>query len=98
MPALAVTLDLPCRPSYRAVPGPERPQCGQSSRTGGRVVVWQAAPRPEWVLAVNSGLIEPIADEAAQPLARDGLLREALARDGSAGAGLEAFGGEQFLE
>jgi hypothetical protein len=61
-------------------------------------VAWQPAPRPEWVVAVNSGLIEPITDEAAQPLDRDGLLREALARDGSAGAGLEAFGRDDFLE
>src|SRR5262249_55563807 len=35
---------------------------------------------------------------AAQPLDRDGLLREALARDGSAGAGIEAFGRDDFLE
>ena len=61
-------------------------------------MVWEPAPRPEWVTAVNAGLIEPIADEAAQPLAREGLLREALARDGNEGAGMDAFGGDDFVE
>jgi len=61
-------------------------------------MAWQAPPRPEWVRAVNAGRIEPIADEARQPLERDALLGEALARSGQAGAGLAAFGDDGFLE
>lgn len=58
---------------------------------------WDPGPRPEWVLAVNRGEIEPVADEAARPLTRDAVLGEALALDGTDG-GLAAFGDERFLE
>src|SRR5439155_10450068 len=46
---------------------------------------------------VNRGPVEPITDEAARPLDRDGLLREALALDGRDVA-LGAFGDDAFLE
>lgn len=46
--------------------------------------------------AVNAGLVEPIADEAARPFTRDAILGEALARDGS--DDMSAFGDDWFLE
>lgn len=58
---------------------------------------WVAGSRPAWVDAVNRGDVEPIADEAARPLDRDGLLAEALALDGTDG-GWAAFGDERFVE
>src|SRR4051812_24292695 len=58
---------------------------------------WDPSTRPEWVQAVNRGLVEPITDEAARPLDRDGLLGEALALDGT-DAGRGAFGDDAFLE
>jgi hypothetical protein len=59
-------------------------------------VAWQPAPRPEWVVAVNRGDVEPIADEAARPFTPASLLGEALALDGS--DDLAAFGDDAFLE
>ena len=57
---------------------------------------WQPSPRPDWVLAVNRGEIEPIAHEASRPLDRDGLLADALAVQGA--EGMAAFGDDRFLE
>ncbi len=45
---------------------------------------WQPPARPDWVRAINAGEIAPIAEEAALPLERDGLVREAAARQGCA--------------
>ena len=65
---------------------------------------WDPGPRPEWVEAVNAGLIVPIAMEAELPLDRDALVSEALARQGRSGDGvgsLTAPGpgtGDDFLE
>jgi hypothetical protein len=65
---------------------------------------WDPGPRPEWVEAVNAGLILPILSEAEQPLDRDGLIAEALARQGRAGEGIEALcapgpgTGDDFVE
>jgi hypothetical protein len=65
---------------------------------------WDPGPRPEWVEAVNAGLVLPIAVEAALPLNRDGLIGEALARQGRANEGIAALcapgpgTGEDFLE
>src|SRR5690606_2359458 len=66
-------------------------------------VPWQPPPRPEWVEAVNSGLIVPMTEEASRPLSRDDLLGEARARLGLdvAGSGqalVADFGSEDFLE
>jgi hypothetical protein len=60
-------------------------------------MAWVPGPRPAWVEAVNRGDVEPIADEAARPLDRDGLLGEALALDGS-DDGMGAFGDDRFVE
>lgn len=77
---------------------------------GGSVVSWAMAttwnpgPRPEWVEAVNAGLIVPIAVEAELPLSREGLIGEALARQGRADEGIAALcapgpgTGDDFLE
>ena len=65
---------------------------------------WAPGPRPGWVEAVNAGLVLPIAAEAALPLDRDGLIGEALARQGRADEGIAALcasgpgTGEDFLE
>ena len=65
---------------------------------------WDPGPRPDWVTAVNDGLIVPIAVEAELPLDRDALIGEALARQGRAGEGIGALiapgpgTGEDFLE
>ncbi|CAM8652086.1 Sulfotransferase family [Acidimicrobiia bacterium] len=65
---------------------------------------WDPGPRPEWVEAVNAGLIVPIAIEAELPLDRDALLAEALVRQGRSGDGVGALTapgpgtGEDFLE
>lgn len=58
---------------------------------------WDPGPRPEWVLAVNRGDVEPITEEASRPFTRDAVLAEALALDGT-DEGLAAFGDERFLE
>ena len=66
--------------------------------------IWNPGQRPEWVDAVNAGLVLPIAAEAALPLDRDDLLGEALARQGRANEDKAAFcapgpgTGEDFLE
>ena len=65
---------------------------------------WDPGPRPEWVEAVNAGLIVPIAMEAELPLERDALISEALARQGRSGDGVGALTapgpgtGDDFLE
>ena len=65
---------------------------------------WDPGPRPEWVTAVNAGLVLPIAIEAELPLDRDALIGEALARQGRATEGIAALcapgpgTGEDFLE
>ena len=65
---------------------------------------WDPGPRPEWVRAVNDGLVPPIAVEARRPLDRTALIDEALARQGRAGEGIDAFcapgpgTGEDFIE
>ena len=65
---------------------------------------WDPGPRPEWVTAVNAGLVLPIAIEAELPLDRDALIRESLARQGRATDGLAVLcapgpgTGEDFLE
>ena len=65
---------------------------------------WNPGPRPEWVTAVNAGLVLPIAIEAELPLDRDALIGEALARQGRATEGIAALcapgpgTGEDFLE
>jgi hypothetical protein len=67
-------------------------------------MTWNPGPRAAWVEAVNAGEILPITTEAAEPLTRDGLIREALARHGRSDGGvpdLLAPGpgtGEDFLE
>ena len=65
---------------------------------------WNPGPRPEWVEAVNAGLVLPIAAEAALPLDRDALIGEALAGQGRSNEGIAALcapgpgTGEDFLE
>lgn len=65
---------------------------------------WDPGPRPEWVRAVNEGLVLPIAAEAALPFDRDELVAEALARQGRAGEGIAALcapgpgSGDDFVE
>ncbi len=65
---------------------------------------WDPGPRPEWVESVNAGLVLPVAAEAALPLDREGLIGEALARQGRANEGISALcapgpgTGEDFLE
>jgi hypothetical protein len=65
---------------------------------------WDPGPRPEWVEAVNGGLIVPIALEAELPLERDALIAEAMARQGRFGDGVGALTapgpgtGDDFLE
>jgi hypothetical protein len=65
---------------------------------------WDPGPRPEWVQVVNAGLILPILAEAELPLDRDGLIAEALARQGRAGEGIDALcapgpgTGDDFVE
>ena len=61
-------------------------------------MTWQPSPRPEWVRAVNDGLILPMAEVAALPFTRDGLLGEARANLGLADGGIADFGGDDFLE
>ena len=65
---------------------------------------WDPGPRPEWVQAVNDGLVLPLATEAALPFDRDALVAEALARQGRAGEGIAALcapgpgTGDDFVE
>jgi len=59
---------------------------------------WEPPPRPEWVRAVNDGLVLPIAEVAEMPLARDTLLGEARATFGLPDGGLADFGSDDFLE
>jgi len=65
---------------------------------------WDPGPRPEWVRAVNDGLVPPMAVEARRRLDRASLIDEALARQGRAGEGIDAFcapgpgTGEDFIE
>ncbi|MEX1007649.1 MAG: sulfotransferase [Acidimicrobiia bacterium] len=66
-------------------------------------MTWQPPPRPDWVRAVNSGDVPPIADVAKLPLDRDGLLDEARAELAIDGRGVEGFadsglGDDGFLE
>ena len=61
-------------------------------------MTWLPPPRPEWVRAVNDGLILPIAEVAELPFARDSLLREARAMFGLADGGMGDFGSDDFLE
>jgi len=66
--------------------------------------VWDPGPRPDWVRAVNEGLVLPIDADARLPLQRDALVAEALARQGRAGEGIAALcapgpgTGEDFVE
>lgn len=60
-------------------------------------MAWDPGPRPAWVLAVNRGDVEPIAEEAGRPLTPDAVLGEALAVDGT-DAGAAAFGDDRFRE
>jgi hypothetical protein len=67
------------------------------------VPTWQPEPRPDWVVAVNAGNVDPIAEAAARPLARDVLLAEARAALGLEGAGTDGFvmggfGTDEFVE
>jgi hypothetical protein len=59
---------------------------------------WHPEPRPEWVTAVNAGAVYPIAEVAALPLDRDGLLAEARAELGIDGRGADGFGDDGFVE
>jgi hypothetical protein len=61
-------------------------------------MTWQPPPRPEWVRAVNHGLILPIAEVAELPFTRDSLLGEARATFGLADGGIADFGRDDFLE
>ncbi len=61
-------------------------------------MTWEPPSRPEWVRAVNDGLILPIAEVAELPLARDALLAEARATLGLADGGIGDFGSDDFLE
>jgi hypothetical protein len=61
-------------------------------------VTWQPPSHPDWVLAVNSGDISPIADVARLPLDRDGLLAEVRAELAIDGRGVDGFGDDGFLE
>ncbi|MCU1373297.1 MAG: hypothetical protein JWO68_583 [Actinomycetia bacterium] len=58
---------------------------------------WDPGPRPDWVVAVNRGDVEPITEEAGRPFTRDAVLGEALALDGT-DEGMAAFGDDRFLE
>jgi sulfotransferase family protein len=59
---------------------------------------WEPPPRPEWVRAVNDGLILPIAEVAEMPFTRDALLAEARATFGLVDGGIADFGSDDFLE
>jgi hypothetical protein len=61
-------------------------------------MTWQPPPRPDWVRAVNDGLILPIAEVAELPFTRGGLLAEARATFGLPDGGTHDFGGDDFLE
>lgn len=61
-------------------------------------MTWQPPPRPDWVCAVNTGDVLPIADEARLPFDRDALLAEARATMGLEGRGADGFGADGFLE
>ena len=66
-------------------------------------MTWQPPPRPDWVRAVNDGLILPIAEVAELPFTRDSLLGEAratfgLTDGGLTDGGMTDFGSDDFLE
>ena len=61
-------------------------------------MTWQPPPRPDWVRAVNDGLILPIAEVAELPFTRDSLLGEARTTLGLADGGITDFGSDDFLE
>ena len=61
-------------------------------------MTWQPPPRPDWVHAVNDGLILPIAEVAELPFTRDSLLAEARATFGLADGDVGDFGSDDFLE
>ena len=61
-------------------------------------MTWQPPPRPNWVRAVNDGLVLPIAEVAELPFSRDDLLAEARATLGIADGGMADFGRDDFLE
>ena len=44
---------------------------------------YSPAARPEWVRAVNAGLVTPLVEDAARPLDKDRLIGEARALTGS---------------
>jgi hypothetical protein len=56
------------------------------------------AAKPEWVRAIDAGLVPPIAAEASRPLERDALLAEARARLGLSDGGIADFCGAGFEE
>jgi len=64
---------------------------------------WQAPERPEWVTAINTGVVAPITEEARLPLEREALLGAARARLGVHDGGVADFchpalDGDSFLE
>jgi hypothetical protein len=61
-------------------------------------MTWQPPPRPDWVRAVNDGLVLPISEIAELPFERDALLAEARANLGLADGGISDFGDDLFLE
>jgi len=61
-------------------------------------MTWQPPPRPDWVRAVNDGLVLPIAEVAELPFSRDDLLAEARATLGITDGGMADFGRDDFLE
>ena len=61
-------------------------------------MTWQPPPRPDWVRAVNDGVILPIAEVAELPFTRDSLLGEARTTLGLADGGITDFGSDDFLE
>lgn len=61
-------------------------------------MTWRSPARPEWVQAVNAGLVLPITEVAELPFIRDDLLAEARAELGLADGGISDFGGDDFLE
>ena len=57
---------------------------------------WVAAPRPDWVAAINAGQVAPVQAEAELPLSRDELLGEARSRLGLADGGVADFHHDDF--
>ena len=61
-------------------------------------MTWVPPERPDWVKAINAGLIHPMTETAQRAFSVSGLMAEAAATQGRAGCSPSSFGDDSFLE